>query len=425
MKNQLNKILQVGFIILFFGLSKSFAIEDVSDLTNAINDAREEFNNISEGSTEQSKIIDEAIKEIDKATEYVQNAIDSDNAEDAIKTLEFIERSLADVQKIIPQEFGSDMSNIDPASFAEEDMKVVTEVTKQMNVAKEEKQNQFMSDLVDLNLKGIDTVSISENLNGLGIDTIELVLDVEGAEDLEKWTKEDWANSYKGSILTSAGSETVSDKEIDGKVIELEQKLNANNVAILDKRTSITELQTKIDPLSNQITDLKTQKTNLLAKYNEEILKQSSTILSDDEINQSKELADQFNNQLNDITKEIDTAEQQSKTFQQQIQSLNLELTNEIANKTQLENNIRDLNNQLSANRNILSAKASELNQLKNADLSENVNSLNNRLQSVSRERDFIETDFERSLDLEVEALQRYHSALGDTAEEIDFSMKK
>ena len=160
MKNQLNKILQISFIILFFGLSKSFAIEDVSDLTNAINDAREEFNNISEGSTEQSKIIDEAIKEIDKATEYVQNALDSDNAEDAIKTLEFIERSLTDVEKIIPQEFGSDMSNIDPSSFAEEDMKVITEITQQMNAAKEEKQNQFMSDLVDLNLKGIDTVSI-------------------------------------------------------------------------------------------------------------------------------------------------------------------------------------------------------------------------------------------------------------------------
>ena len=41
-----------------------------------------------------------------------------------------------------------------------------------------------MSDLMDLNLKGIDTVSISENLNGMGIDTIKLVLDVDGADKL-------------------------------------------------------------------------------------------------------------------------------------------------------------------------------------------------------------------------------------------------
>ena len=33
-----------------------------------------------------------------------------------------------------------------------------------MSAAKEIKQNEFMADLVDLNLKGIDTISVSENL---------------------------------------------------------------------------------------------------------------------------------------------------------------------------------------------------------------------------------------------------------------------
>ena len=41
-----------------------------------------------------------------------------------------------------------------------------------------------MSDLMDLNLKGIDTVSFL-NLNDMGIDTIKLVLDVDGADKLE------------------------------------------------------------------------------------------------------------------------------------------------------------------------------------------------------------------------------------------------
>ena len=99
MKNQLNKIYIIIFIILFVTLSKSNAIEDVKELTDAINEASEKFNNISEPTTEQSKIIDEAFKEIDKATEYVQEAINNNNAEDAIKTLEFIERSLSDVEE--------------------------------------------------------------------------------------------------------------------------------------------------------------------------------------------------------------------------------------------------------------------------------------------------------------------------------------
>jgi peptidoglycan hydrolase CwlO-like protein len=365
MKYQLNKIFKITFITLFFLISKSYAIENVSEFTDAINEAREEFNEITEATTEQSKIIDEAIKEIDKATEYVQEAINSGNAEDAIKTLEFIEKSLSDVEKIIPQEFSSDMTNIDTSSIAKEDMDTITEMTTQMGVAKEEKDNEFMSDLVDLNLKGIDTVSISENLNGLGVKTIELVLDVEGAENLEKWTKQQWADSYKGDILTSVGDETITDKDINSKVVDLEQQLQTNNAAILEKRTSLSQLQTKIDPLSNEITDLQTQKSSLLAKYNEEILKQSSTILSDEEIGQSKELADQLNNQLGNITNEIKAAEEQSNSLQQQVQSLNLELNNEIASKTQLENNIRDLSNQLSANQNVLSQKTSEINKLK------------------------------------------------------------
>ncbi len=429
-KSQLSKILTIVFVILFFTLSKSYSIEEITELTDAINDAREEFNNVSEASTEQSKIIDEALKEIDKATEYVQEAINNNNTKDAIKTLEFIEKSLSDVESIIPQEFGSDMSNMDVSAISKEDMDVVNEITSQMNFAKEEKLNKFMTELVDLNQKGIDTISISENLTSLGIDTIKISINLNETKNIETWTKEEWAESYKGSILISAGSDIVKDKEVNDKVVDLEQKLEANNLAIIDKRSSLAELQTQIDPLSNQISDLKTQKTNLLSKYNEEILKQSSTILSDEEINKSKDLADQFNNELSNITNQISVAEQQSSSLQQQIQGLNIELTNEIANKSQLQNSIRDLNNQLSANQDILSKKTLELDQLKNTDLNKKINSLNEQLEYASRERDFIQTDFERSIDLEVDAVAMYHSALGNIdsknfEDEVDFSMRE
>ena len=179
MKNQFNKILKVLIVILFFSANKSYSIEGITELTDAINDAREEFNNVSEASTEESKIIDQAIKEMDKATEYVQAAINNDNAEDAIKTLEFIEKSLTDIESIIPQEFSSDMSKMDLSSIPKEDMDVVTELTTQMKTAKEQSLKDFMVDLVDLNQKGIDTVSISKNLNDLGVNTINLVLNLD------------------------------------------------------------------------------------------------------------------------------------------------------------------------------------------------------------------------------------------------------
>ena len=80
MKSQLNKIFKITFVILIFSLSKSYSIEGVIEFTDAINEAREKFNNVSEASTEQSKIIDEAIKEIDKATDYVQEALNNNKS---------------------------------------------------------------------------------------------------------------------------------------------------------------------------------------------------------------------------------------------------------------------------------------------------------------------------------------------------------
>ena len=89
------------------------------------------------------------------------------------------------------------MSKIDTSAISKEDMDTINELTSQMNVAKEKELNAFMSDLVDLNQKGIDTISISKNLNDLGIKTVNLVLDVGKEKDMKNWTKEQWADSIK------------------------------------------------------------------------------------------------------------------------------------------------------------------------------------------------------------------------------------
>ena len=40
---------------------------------------------------------------------------------------------------------------------------------------------------------------------------------------METWTKEQWAESYKGTILTSDGQEVITDVEINNKVVDLEK----------------------------------------------------------------------------------------------------------------------------------------------------------------------------------------------------------
>ncbi len=401
-------------LFLFFSNPSIALDQELRDIVDSIDAAKKDFNDVDTSEVIEAVKMDKAFEQIDKVTEFVKESLEDGNEESAIKALEFIEKSLAGTNALVPQEFSSDMSKADMGSFGEENMKIVNEITAEMKEVKEEKLNDLISGMVDISEEGLDAFGIVETLDQIGIETIDVAIAVEKKKEMSTWTKEEWANSWKGDILTDDGKQIISDDEINTNISTLEQKLQANNLEILDKKNSLNELQTKIDPLSGQITDLKNQKTDLLAKYNEEILKQSSTILSDEEINKSKELADQFNSQLSDLTNQIKTAEEQSNSLQEQVQGLNLELANDIASKSQLQNNIKNLNEQLSVNQSIFSKKELELDQLKNTDLGGKLNELNEKLETVTLQRDFAQRDFDRALDKEVEAFQYYYSALGN-----------
>ena len=269
MKIQFNKILKIIFIISLLSFSKSYSIEDITEFTEAINDAREEISNVSKAVTEESKIIDEAFKEIDKATSYAQEAINKNNAEDAIKTLEFIEKSLTDVESIIPQEFSSDMSNIDASLISKEDMAVVNELTTQMKESKELKEKEFKSNLIEINLKGIDTASISEKLNDLGVNTIKLDIVLDKDKKIETWTKQDWANAYTGSVLTFDGTEVVADKAAFSRQADLELKFQKNTALIDSKKNELSLLSSQLNPVNAELESLNEKKSLLTAQYNQ------------------------------------------------------------------------------------------------------------------------------------------------------------
>tara|TARA_B100000700_G_scaffold36700_1_gene36108 strand:+ start:112 stop:4854 length:4743 start_codon:yes stop_codon:yes gene_type:complete len=430
MKSQLNKILKIAFVILFFTISKSYSIEDVTEFTDAITEAREEFENVSAASTDQSKIVDEALKEIDKATEYAQEAINKNNAEDAIKTLEFIEKSLTDVESIIPQEFGSDMSKIDTSVMSKEDMETINELTAQMKSSKEIKEKEFKSGLIEINLKGIDTASISEKLNDLGVNTIKLDIVLDKDKKIETWTKQDWADAYTGSVLTYDGQEVVADKEVTLRMAELETKFQKNVALIENKKNELSLLNSQLNPVSAELESLNEKKSLLTAQYNLEIEKLSTADLTNLETQNSIEISDKLKGELNNITSEISEVEQQSASLKENISKLNLEIGTErdVLNKisSDLANSQKELNSRYAA----ISSKESELESLLNNDIAKTNDALNQQLNQITREKDFIEAKFEKSIDKEVEALERYYSALGDIEseyfeEEIDFSMRE
>ena len=158
-----------------------------------------------------------------------------------------------------------------------------------MNVAKEKKQNEFMADLVDLNLKGIDTASISEKLNELGVNTNQLFILLVKVKKIETWTKQDWANSYTGSILSYDGKEVVADKAANSRMAELEEKFQKNAALIESKKNELSLLNSQLNPVNVELETLNERKSLLTAQYNLEIEKLSTVDLTNVETQKSIE----------------------------------------------------------------------------------------------------------------------------------------
>ncbi len=120
----------------------------------------------------ESQIIDKAINELKVANEFIKETYLSGDLENTENTLDFISRSISDIQKLVPQEISSDMSNIDITKINPEDLKKIKMITDGMKKSKNEKLVELVEQLESLSDKGLNVYSISYNLNNLGVDTI-------------------------------------------------------------------------------------------------------------------------------------------------------------------------------------------------------------------------------------------------------------
>ena len=233
-----------------------------------------------------------------------------------------------------------------------------------------------MSDLVEINLKGFDTVSISEKLNSLGVNTIKLDLVIDKDKKMETWTKKDWADSYTGSILASDGQEVVADKEISSRMTELEEKFQKNTLNIENKRIELISLNTQLDPLNSELKSLDEKKSLLTSQYNAEILKLSTEDMSSLETQKSIELSEKLKNELENVTSEALKAEQQSALLKTEISSLNKSLNEQILQSNKIREDINNLHSNKLELTETIALKTAQLNGLKGqgSNLSSNSN---------------------------------------------------
>ena len=406
------------FILLVMpGISYSAEENFVKDFTDNIGEVQKEFSELSKGESAEAKIIDDAIKEIDKAAEFVKVAINNNSNEDAIKALEFIEKSLTDVSSLVPVEYKSDMANADMSSLKEDDMKDIKNITDGMQTKRDKDFNSLVSNMLELREKGFDTFEISKNLNDLGVDTIKIDINLKKQKEMKTWTKEQWANSWDGDVLTDDGNQIIDAEEMNVKLETLEEKLANNDLLLSQKRGSLLELESKLDPLNSELSTLAKQKEDVIAKYNSELIKQTSNKLSTDQIIQSKELSNKFNEDLQNLSKKINNIEGESSHLSAQISTLTAEIGSDTLVSRGLSSQISVLDSELQNTQKLFTTRKIQLNDAKQSisELNNNLETMNKRLEETSLQSDFIQTQFERSIDKEVEHLKVYGRVLGDT----------
>ena len=175
------KIFKILIIFLFI-FQNSFVIADDNfekDIEKAFKRFSKKIDNqldktkkLPKAATRESEIIDKAIKELEVASDFVNEIYKSGDLVNTENILDFITRSISDIEKLIPQETSSDMSGIDMQSLNPDNIKKIKQVTDGMKLSKNKKLVEFVGKLDSLSKQGLNVYSISYNLNNLGVDTI-------------------------------------------------------------------------------------------------------------------------------------------------------------------------------------------------------------------------------------------------------------
>jgi len=124
--------------------SLGFAKEEtLEDLASEINDIRKEITNLKSGNIEAAIRIDEALKELDQVMKFVNERVQIGDLKGAIATLDFTEKTMADITASIPKEFKSETIGDVKKEFSKEEMQKIAEMTKGMNRNKQKKMKKM------------------------------------------------------------------------------------------------------------------------------------------------------------------------------------------------------------------------------------------------------------------------------------------
>ncbi len=117
--------------------------------------------------------IDRALKEIDKASEFMEKSYKEGDIDGAIAALAFIDVSISDVANNIPNKFSSEVVK-EGREFSQKEMDKINEITLSINNKKEKDFNELKENIESVTEKGLEVQELTKQIISSGIETPKL-----------------------------------------------------------------------------------------------------------------------------------------------------------------------------------------------------------------------------------------------------------
>ena len=211
---------------------------------------REQFKSLT-GVTDSAEamIIDHAIEEMNQVMEFAHESFKDNDLEMTAMTLDYIDRSLNDINHLVPKEFTNDLSVIDMGSMPEKHVQQIMETTQQMEVNKKEKLTSLVEGMTEIEQKGLNLFEVSKNLNEIGVETLNV-------EDIAKAVSED--PSLKAGVL-EAVKKGVSPEDFSK---QLETMAEAERLGIAESTAAVSEAAEAVGLVKNAMPSLETMQSD-------------------------------------------------------------------------------------------------------------------------------------------------------------------
>ena len=211
---------------------------------------REQFKSLT-GVTDSAEamIIDHAIEEMNQVMEFAHESFKDNDLEMTAMTLDYIDRSLNDINHLVPKEFTNDLSVIDMSGMPEEHVQQIMETTQQMQASKKEKLTTLVEGMTEIEQKGLNLFKVSKNLNEIGVETLNV-------EDIAKAVSED--PSLKAGVL-EAVEKGVSPEDFSK---QLETMAEAERLGIAESTAAVSEAAEAVGLVKNAMPSLETMQSD-------------------------------------------------------------------------------------------------------------------------------------------------------------------